>query len=74
MILGSNGIKMGKRYPEYSVNPNDIVDNYGADTLRVYEMFMGDYTQDAPWSTDSLRGCKRFLDKVSRLKEKVKDS
>ena len=73
MILGSNGIKMGKRFPEYVVNPSDIIRDFGADTLRLYEMFMGDYTQDAPWSTDSLRGCKRFIDKVIRLKDKIAD-
>ena len=53
------------------INPDDIVKEYGADTLRVYEMFMGDYEQDCPWSTDSLKGCKRFIDKVIRLKDKV---
>ena len=53
------------------INPDDIVNEYGADTLRLYEMFMGDYEQDAPWSTDSLRGCKRFIDKIVRLKEKI---
>jgi leucyl-tRNA synthetase len=55
------------------INPDDIVNEFGADTLRVYEMFMGDYEQDAPWSTDSLRGCKRFIDKIIRMKEKVVD-
>ena len=55
------------------INPDDIVNEFGADTLRVYEMFMGDYEQDAPWSTDSLRGCKRFIDKVIRLKEKISE-
>ena len=53
------------------INPDDIVNEYGADTLRVYEMFMGDYEQDAPWSTDSLKGCKRFLDRIVRLKDRV---
>ena len=53
------------------INPDDIINEFGADTLRVYEMFMGDYQMDAPWSTDSLRGCRRFLDKVIRLKDKV---
>ncbi len=70
MVLGSNNEKMSKSKGNV-INPDDIVKEYGADTLRVYEMFMGDYTQDAPWSTDSLRGCKRFIDKVIRLKEKV---
>ena len=71
-VLGSNNEKMSKSKGNV-INPDDIVNEYGADTLRVYEMFMGDYTQDAPWSTDSLKGCKRFLDKVIRLKEKVVD-
>ena len=72
MVLGSDNQKMSKSKGNV-INPDDIVNEFGADTLRVYEMFMGDYTQDAPWSTDSLRGCKRFLDKVSRLHDKVKD-
>lgn len=70
MILGSDNQKMSKSKGNV-INPNDIVNEYGADTLRTYEMFMGDYEQDAPWSTDSLRGCKRFIDKVIRLQEKV---
>ncbi len=72
MVLGSDNQKMSKSKGNV-INPDDIVNEYGADTLRVYEMFMGDYTQDAPWSTDSLKGCKRFIDKVIRLKEKVVD-
>ncbi len=72
MVLGSNNEKMSKSKGNV-INPDDIVNEYGADTLRVYEMFMGDYQQDAPWNTDSLRGCKRFIDKVVRLKEKVMD-
>lgn len=72
MVLGSNNEKMSKSKGNV-INPDDIVREYGADTLRVYEMFMGDYEHDAPWSTDSLRGCKRFLDKVIRLKDKVMD-
>ncbi len=72
MVLGSDNQKMSKSKGNV-INPDDIVNEYGADTLRVYEMFMGDYTQDAPWSTDSLKGCKRFLDKVTRLKDKVVD-
>ncbi len=70
MVLGSNNEKMSKSKGNV-INPDDIVKEYGADTLRLYEMFMGEYTQDAPWSTDSLRGCKRFIDKVIRLKNKV---
>ena len=73
MVLGSNNEKMSKSKGNV-INPDDIVNEYGADTLRVYEMFMGDYEQDAPWSTDSLKGCKRFIEKVIRLKEKVKDN
>lgn len=72
MVLGSNNEKMSKSKGNV-INPDDIVNEYGADTLRVYEMFMGDYTSDAPWSTDSLKGCKRFIDKVIRLKDKVID-
>ena len=72
MVLGSNNEKMSKSKGNV-INPDDIVNEFGADTLRVYEMFMGDYTQDAPWSTDSLRGCRRFIDKVIRLKDKIVD-
>ena len=72
MILGSDNQKMSKSKGNV-INPDDVVNEYGADTLRLYEMFMGDYTQDAPWSTDSLRGCKRFIDKIIRLKDKVND-
>ncbi len=72
MVLGSNNEKMSKSKGNV-INPDDIVKEYGADTLRVYEMFMGDYQQDAPWSTDSLRGCKRFIDKIIRLKDKIGD-
>ena len=72
MVLGSDNQKMSKSKGNV-INPDDIVSDYGADVLRLYEMFMGDYTQDAPWSTDSLRGCKRFIDRVYRLKDKVND-
>ena len=72
MVLGSDNVKMSKSKGNV-INPDDIVKEYGADTLRTYEMFMGDYQMDAPWSTDSLRGCKRFLDKIERLKDKVND-
>ena len=67
MILGSNGIKMGKRFPEYVVNPNDIVRDFGADTLRLYEMFMGPLEADKPWNDDAVVGSKKFLDRVFRL-------
>lgn len=70
MVLGSDNQKMSKSKGNV-INPDDIVKEYGADTLRVYELFMGDYQQDVPWNTDSLKGCKRFLDKVIRLKDKV---
>ena len=73
MVLGSDNGKMSKSKGNV-INPDDIVRTYGADTLRVYEMFMGDYEQDSPWSTDSLKGCKRFIDKVIRLKDKVVDN
>lgn len=67
MILGSNGIKMGKRFPKYVVNPDDIVNQYGADTLRMYEMFMGPLEADKPWNDEAVRGIKKFLDRVWRL-------
>ena len=67
MILGSNGIKMGKRYPEYSVNPIDIVNEYGADTLRFYEMFMGPLQADKPWNNNGVIGSRKFLDRVWNL-------
>ena len=67
MILGSNGVKMGKRYPEYVVNPDDIVKKYGADTLRLYEMFMGPLEADKPWSNEGVIGSRRFLERVYRL-------
>ena len=67
MILGSNGIKMGKRHPEYCVNPSDVVNEYGADTLRMYEMFMGPLEADKPWNDDAVNGIKKFLERVWRL-------
>ena len=67
MILGENGIKMGKRFPEFVVNPSDIVRDYGADTLRLYEMFMGPLEASKPWSMAGVEGAKRFLDRVWRL-------
>ena len=72
MILGSNGIKMGKRYPEYVVNPTDVVESHGADALRLYEMFMGPLQADKPWSQTGLDGSKKFLDRVYRLFEEGK--
>ena len=67
MILGSNGIKMGKRFPEYVINPSDIVNQYGADTLRLYEMFMGPLKQDKPWSEQGVEGAHRWLERVYRI-------
>lgn len=64
MILGENGIKMGKRYPEYVVNPSDIVRDYGADTLRLYEMFMGPLEVSKPWSSSGVEGAKKFITRV----------
>ena len=67
MILGANGIKMGKRFPEYVVNPNDVVKKYGADTLRLYEMFMGPLEADKPWNEQGVEGAHRFIERVYRL-------
>ena len=67
MILGSNGIKMGKRFPEYVVNPSDIVRDFGADTLRLYEMFMGPLEASKPWNQQGVVGASKFLDRVYRL-------
>ena len=73
MILGSNNEKMSKSKGNV-VNPDDIVKEYGADALRTYEMFIGDYEKDAAWSLQGLKGCKKFLDRVFRLGEKLNDS
>ena len=72
MILGENGIKMGKRYPEYVVNPSDIVESHGADALRLYEMFMGPLDADKPWSKTGIDGAKKFIDRIYRLFEENK--
>ena len=69
MILGENGIKMGKRYPEYVVNPSDIVESHGADALRLYEMFMGPLDADKPWSQTGIDGAKKFIDRIYRIFE-----
>ena len=77
MILGSNGLKMGKRFPEYCINPSDIVRDFGADTLRLYEMFMGPLDADKPWNDDAVVGAKKFIDRVFRLyteDNKIKDA
>ena len=73
MVLGSNNEKMSKSKGNV-INPDDIVNAFGADTSRLYEMFMGDYKEDVPWSTESLKGCKRFIDKVIRLKDTLNDN
>ena len=72
MILGEDNRKMSKRWGNV-INPNDVVKTYGADTLRVYEMFMGPFEGSLPWSTDNIIGSRRFIERVWRLKEKVKD-
>ncbi len=69
MILGANGIKMGKRYPEFSINPNDIIRDYGADTLRLYEMFMGPIEADKPWSDAGVEGAHKFINRIWNLYE-----
>ena len=66
MILGENGEKMSKSRGNV-VNPDDIIHDYGADTMRLYEMFIGDFEQSAPWNTQSIKGCKRFLERVFNL-------
>ena len=67
MILGSNGIKMGKRFPEYVVDPNVVVKDYGADALRLYEMFMGPLEADKPWDNNGIEGSRKFIDRIWRL-------
>ena len=66
MILGEDGEKMSKSRGNV-INPDDVVNAYGADTMRLYEMFIGDFEKSAPWSTTSVRGCKRFLERVAAL-------
>ena len=73
MILGSNGEKMSKSKGNV-VNPDDIIEEFGADTFRVYEMFMGPFDQTAPWSMESIRGCGKFLDRVWNLQDMLKES
>lgn len=70
LILGEDGRKMSKRYGNV-VNPDDVVERFGADTLRVYEMFMGPFEEGQAWSTDNMIGSRRFLEKVWRLAERV---
>lgn len=73
MILGDNGEKMSKSRGNV-VNPDDMVDLYGADAFRTYEMFIGDFERSVPWSEDGIRGCRRFLDRVYALKDIANDS
>ena len=70
MILGENGEKMSKSRGNV-VNPDDIIRDYGADTMRLYEMFIGDFEKTAPWSPKSIKGCKRFLERVWGLADKM---
>ena len=72
MILGENGEKMSKSRGNV-INPDDIIRDYGADTLRMYEMFVGDFEKAAPWSTQSIKGCRRFLERVCALESEVKE-
>ncbi len=73
MILGENGEKMSKSRGNV-VNPDEIVDRYGADTMRLYEMFIGDFEKAAPWNSDSIKGCKRFVERFWNLQEIVTNS
>ena len=72
MILGENGEKMSKSRGNV-VNPDEIVEQYGADTMRMYEMFIGDFEKAAPWSASSIKGCRRFLERYYNLQEKLID-
>ena len=73
MILGPDGEKMSKSKGNV-INPDEIINVYGADAVRCYELFIGDYEKDAIWSDESLMGCKRFMDRIVRLKNKVNDN
>ncbi len=72
MILGENGEKMSKSRGNV-VNPDDIISEYGADTMRLYEMFIGDFEKSAPWNTASIKGCKRFLERIWNLQDILTD-
>lgn len=72
MILGANGEKMSKSRGNV-VNPDEVVDEFGADTMRTYEMFVGDFEKAAPWNSQGVKGCKRFIDRVWSLQEMVND-
>lgn len=72
MILGEDGEKMSKSRGNV-VNPDEVIEEFGADSLRVFEMFIGDFEKSIPWSTDGVKGCRRFLDRVWRLKDIIND-
>ena len=72
LIMGEDGRKMSKRFGNV-INPDQIADQFGADTLRIYEMFMGPFDQQISWSTDSIVGCRRFIEKIWRLQDKLID-
>lgn len=72
LILGPDGVKMSKSRGNI-IDPNEVVDAYGADVLRTYVLFMGDYEKAAPWSESSVKGCKRFIDRIWNLQEILKD-
>ncbi|MBQ8981150.1 MAG: leucine--tRNA ligase [Eubacterium sp.] len=72
LILGPDGVKMSKSRGNV-IDPNEVVDVYGADVLRTYVLFMGDYEQAAPWSESSVKGCKRFIDRLWKLQDMVVD-
>ena len=72
LILGPDGVKMSKSRGNV-IDPNEVVESMGADVLRTYVLFMGDYEQAAPWSEDSVKGCKRFVDRIWNLLDMVKD-
>jgi leucyl-tRNA synthetase len=70
LIMASDGRKMSKRYGNV-INPDDIVDTFGADSLRIYEMFMGPFSQSIAWSTDNIMGARRLIEKIWRMQEKI---
>ncbi len=72
MILGPDGVKMSKSKGNV-INPDEVVNEFGADALRCYEMFIGDYEKDAAWSTNGLKGCSKFLDRIYRIQDKLND-
>lgn len=72
LILGPDGVKMSKSRGNV-IDPNEVVEAYGADVLRTYVLFMGDYEKAAPWSESSVKGCKRFIDRIWNLQEILKD-